>query len=110
MDAVEGRQEDVLHFPARASRERSITVHPNAFNKLLENVPASGWQVIQEPDALNVYFTGLRDIGAGARAENAIAEFLLREGAVLPPIRVREVATLQRGATGKAPLVLASAP
>jgi hypothetical protein len=83
-----------------------VAVHPNQFHAALETVPAAGWQVIQEDDGLHVLLTGLRDPAAPAAIGRAIRDMLDRAGVVAPPIRVRAVEQLQRGATGKAPLIL----
>jgi phenylacetate-CoA ligase len=99
IEAIEGRVEDVLWFGP-------VAVHPNQFHAALETVPAAGWQVIHEDDALHVLLTGLRDPAAPAAIGHAIREMLDRAGAVVPPIRVRAVERLHRGATGKAPLIL----
>jgi putative adenylate-forming enzyme len=99
IEAIEGRVEDVLWFGP-------VAVHPNQFHAALETVPAAGWQVIQEDDGLHVLLTGLRDPAAPAAIGRAIRDMLDRAGVVAPPIRVRAVEQLQRGATGKAPLIL----
>jgi phenylacetate-CoA ligase len=99
IDAIEGRVEDVLRFGG-------VQVHPNRFHEVLETVPAAGWQVIHEPDALHVLLTGVRDRAALDTVHRSITEMLSSTGAPFPPIRVVEVAQLRRGATGKAPLIL----
>jgi len=107
IEAVEGRFEDVLFFPARASLDKTVSVHPNAFHRLLETVPAAGWQVIQEDDYLSVNLAGLRDPEICRPLERSLRELLESEGALVPSIRVLGVAELRRGTTGKAPLILA---
>jgi len=109
IEAVEGRFEDVLFFPARASLDKTVSVHPNAFHSLLETVPAAGWQVIQEDDYLSVNLAGLRDPEICRPLERSLRELLEKEGALVPAIRVLGVDELRRGATGKAPLILARA-
>lgn len=105
---IEGRQEDVLHFTASASRHPPIAVHPNVFHRLLEAVPAAGWQVIQEEGWLTVNLAGLRDADICRQLPGAIRDLLLAEGVSAPPIRVLSVSELRRGKTGKAPLVMAA--
>ena len=105
---IEGRQEDVLHFPARETCDRQIAVHPNAFHVLLENVPAGGWQVIQENGWLTVNLAGLRDLGVCDQVSASMQALLRAEGVAVPPIRVVPVSELRRGKTGKAPLVMAA--
>ncbi len=99
IEMIEGRVEDILRFgPAQ--------VHPNQFHAVLETVPAAGWQVIHEDDALHVLLTGLRDPHSIDSIHRSLREMLRAAGADFPPIRVTEVSQLRRGATGKAPLVL----
>jgi hypothetical protein len=71
---------------------------------VLERVPAAGWQVIFEGGVLRVLLTGSRD--AGAEVGEAVRAMLEREGVVVT-VRVAEVERLERGATGKAPLIVA---
>jgi phenylacetate-CoA ligase len=97
IESVEGRVEDVLAFG-------EIRVHPNRFHEVLERVPAAGWQVIFEGGVLRVLLTGSRD--AGAEVGEAVRAMLEREGVVVT-VRVAEVERLERGATGKAPLIVA---
>jgi phenylacetate-CoA ligase len=97
IESVEGRVEDVLAFGG-------IRVHPNRFHEVLERVPVTGWQVIQEGGALRVLLTGSRD--AGEAVGEAVRTMLAREGVVVA-VRVAAVERLERGATGKAPLIVA---
>src|SRR6266850_2259977 len=57
IESIEGRVEDVLFFPARAS-DTTVAIHPNLFHAILETVPATGWQVVHETRGLTVYLTG----------------------------------------------------
>lgn len=106
VEAIEGRVEEILLFPSRANGAEKISAHPNLFHELLETVPASGWQVVQEASGLTVNLTGLRDGGLCDALEVRIADSLERQGAERPLVRVRPVDVLERGATGKAPLVM----
>jgi phenylacetate-CoA ligase len=102
IDRIEGRQQDVLHFGSTA-------VHPNVFHRVLETVPAAGWQVIQERDELRVCLLGLREGYPVESLQDSIHRLLRESGAEPPPIRVEKVESLRRGATGKAGLIVASA-
>ena len=106
IDAIEGRQEDVLSFDSRAGE--AISVHPNDFHRVLETVPAAGWQVIQDEDALRVLLVGLGDAGLCESIGGSICSLLESKGIAAPPVDVRPVSELRRGSTGKAPLVLAN--
>jgi phenylacetate-CoA ligase len=107
IDSIEGRIEDVLHFPARTGRNGSVSIHPNIFHQLLEAVPASGWQVRQEANGLSVLFTGLADRSLCGSLSASIRQALEGQGAVVGSILISPVDTLERGGTGKAPLILA---
>lgn len=99
MEEIEGRQEDVLYFG-------DVAIHPNVFHRVLETVPASGWQVIQEEAGIIVNLTGLRDENARKSIASGLRGLLEAEGIVAPAVRVDAVAELKRGKTGKAPLIV----
>jgi len=106
LEEIEGRQEDVLYFPARAPREGLVPIHPNVFHRLLETIPAAGWQVIHEDDGISVNLTGVRDESACNDLDKALRRLLEAEGVQVPAIHVKQVPELRRGKTGKAPLIL----
>jgi phenylacetate-CoA ligase len=108
IDAIEGRSEEVLRFRSRAGG--SVSIHPNHFHRLLEGIAVSGWQVIQDGDVLRVNLMGLRDANLSDVLARSIGALLELNGAELPLIEIREVAVLERGATGKAPLLIARRP
>ncbi len=110
IEAVEGRLRDILAFPRRDGSSATVTAHANVFYPVLENVPASAWQVIHDERGLWVNLTGLRDPNAVDEISLSIRGALERQGALVPPIYVREVAALERGATAKAPLILSRMP
>jgi phenylacetate-coenzyme A ligase PaaK-like adenylate-forming protein len=108
IDAVQGRVEETLYFPTAAAGR--VAIDPVVFEAVLDTVPATQWQVVQEPASLDILLTGL----AADFRDEAIAEPLRRElasrGAAAPEIRVRRVAAIPRGATGKAPLIRRQVP
>jgi putative adenylate-forming enzyme len=99
IEQIEGRQEHVLLFG-------TTPVHPIVFHRVLDAVPAAGWQVVREPSALRVCLLGLREDYQLERLEEAIRQGLVESGAEPPPIRVIRTESLQRGPTGKADLIL----
>jgi phenylacetate-CoA ligase len=109
LEEIEGRQEDVLRFRSRANREHAIAVHPNVFHRLLETVPAAGWQVVHGDDGITVNLAGLRDEAVVSEIEVDLRRLLENEGVEVPPIRINPVTELLRGKTGKAPLILSVA-
>ena len=108
IDAVQGRVEETLYFPTVTPGR--VAIDPVVFEAVLDTVPATQWQVVQEPASLDILLTGL----AADFRDEAIAEPLRRElasrGAAAPEIRVRRVAAIPRGATGKAPLIRRQVP
>ncbi len=104
---IEGRQEDVLYFPSLAATDRMASVHPNVFHRLLETVPAAGWQVIQENGCLTVNLAGLKDQSVCDQIARSMHGLLQGEGVACPPVTVLPVSELRRGKTGKAPLIMA---
>jgi hypothetical protein len=76
------------------------------FHRVLETVPAAGWQVKQENDGLTVSLTRPRDADVSQRLTSSLRQALEQHGAAVGEIRVHTVDTLQRGPTGKTPLIL----
>jgi len=110
IEAIEGRLRDILAFPRRDGSSATVTAHANLFYPLLDKVAATAWQLIHDECGLWVNLTGLRDPNAVDEISKSIREALERQGALVPPIYVREVAALERGATAKTPLILSRMP
>jgi putative adenylate-forming enzyme len=108
IESIEGRIEDVLYFASRRGQGDAVSAHPNLFHQVLETVPADGWQVRQEDEGLSVLLAGLRDHSICEPVGRSIRQLLEMQGAVVGTIQVKAVETLERGATGKAPLILAN--
>jgi phenylacetate-CoA ligase len=87
LEGIEGRMSEVLHFPARAGGE--VAVIPHVFHRIMDTVPASGWQVVQEQDGLHVLLSDASE-----------------QGVMVPPIRIQQLASIPRSASGKAPLIV----
>jgi len=107
IEGVQGRVEDVLRFPA-ASGEQQVTVQPALFHRVMDTVPAGGWQVVQESEGLTVLLSGVQK----GYVDDALAESLRRElaeqGAMVPSVKVRRVPAIPRTGAGKAPLIKAN--
>jgi phenylacetate-CoA ligase len=104
LEGIEGRAPEVLHFPARAGGE--VAVHPLVLYRVMESVPMSGWQVVQERDGLQVLLSGVQ---AGLNEETlleALRQALAEQGVIVPPIHIQRVAAIPRNASGKAPLIV----
>ena len=107
IESIEGRIEDILIFPARGGGTVPVPIHPNVFHHLLEAVPATGWQVRQDDDGVAVRLTGLQDQSVCLVLGVTIRQALEAHGALIRSVQVSAVDALERGQTGKAPLVLA---
>jgi putative adenylate-forming enzyme len=110
IESIEGRVEDTLFFPAHGGDGASVPIHPNLFHAILETAPATGWQVIQEAQRLTITMTGSVDEGLRDTVRTQVGRMLAARGAQAPAIEVRMAAQLQRGATGKAPLIMRAVP
>ncbi|MGX5714941.1 phenylacetate--CoA ligase family protein [Arthrobacter sp. MAHUQ-56] len=108
LEEVEGRAEDVLALPGKGQgKEGNVSVHPDVFHHVLDEVGTSGWQVIQEPGRLRVLVAGIAPGHTVEGIRSAVAAAVAAAGAVAVPIEVQAVAELQRTALGKAPFVRA---
>jgi phenylacetate-coenzyme A ligase PaaK-like adenylate-forming protein len=107
VDEIEGRIEEILEFPRRAAPGERVAIHPNIFHELLERVPAAGWQVVQRPGALDIRFVGVPDAHPLGELAELVRAALADRGAEPPAVSIERATTLERGATGKAPLIMA---
>ena len=106
LEGIEGRAPEVLHFPARAGGE--VAVIPHVFHRVMDTVPVSGWQVVQQQDELRVLLSGAWEGLNEATLLDALRQALAGQGAVVPPIRVQHVAAITRNANGKATLIVSN--
>ncbi len=100
LDAIEGREEDVLHM-------KGIAIHPNVFHSALEPVPVAAWQVVEEPDGLLILLAQPTEGVVDADVATGVRASLQQAGADNVRVRVERVDTIPRTALGKAPLVRA---
>ena len=100
---VQGRVEDILHL--RAISGGQVAVHPLTFHRVLDTVPASGWQVVQEAKGLNVLLSGASANLVDAELARAIVQALATQGIDVPPITIQHVDSIPKTTAGKAPLI-----
>jgi putative adenylate-forming enzyme len=109
LDGIQGRVEDSLILPAISGGE--ITVRPLVINRIMDIVPVSGWQVIQQADnGLVVLLAGARDGLTDKALTRQIRASLVQEGAQVPYLRIQHVPEIPKTAAGKAPLIKAHKP
>jgi phenylacetate-coenzyme A ligase PaaK-like adenylate-forming protein len=93
--AVQGRTEDGLSFPGSAGK--TVTVYPHVFHELMDTVPASGWQIVQESERVAVLLSGVRDGVDDTALAASFQRVLMAQGAHVPPIAIRRVPAIPRG-------------
>ena len=104
LEDIEGRLEDVLRLPGRKG---AVSIHPNVFHLVLDDVAASGWQVVQEASGLRVLVTGLLPGASLEGVRTAVAAALEAAGVAGLSVVVQAVNRLERTPLGKAPFVKA---
>ncbi len=103
IDAIQGRVEDVLSFPGAAGGV--VNVHPLVFSRIMDTLPVSGWQVVQEADVLHVLLSGVRSEVRDEMLADRLRQALVSQGAIVPRVEVQRVTSIPRTAAGKAPLI-----
>jgi putative adenylate-forming enzyme len=106
LESIEGRVEDTLYLPARFGGR--VAVQPLVFNRIMDILPVSGWQIVQEPNEhLTVLLAGeanhIDDTALTERLAHALAE----HGTLVPSIHVAHVINIPKSISGKAPLIQA---
>jgi putative adenylate-forming enzyme len=109
LESIQGRVEDSLTLPGIEGSQ--ILIRPLVINRIMDIVPVSGWQVVQQADnGLVVLLTGARNGLTDETLRNQISTSLSQEGAQVPYIRIQHVAAIPKAASGKAPLIKAHKP
>ncbi len=103
IDAIQGRVEDVLSFPGVAGGV--VNVHPLVFSRIMDTLPVSGWQVVQEADGLHVLLSGVRGEFGDEVLADSLRKALAEQRAMVPGVEVQRVTSIPKTAAGKAPLI-----
>ena len=106
LDGIQGREEDVLYFPARAGGE--VAVQPLVFSQVLDTTPVSGWQVVQETNGIRVLLSGVRGDLTDETLATTMKQALGKQGAHVPSVTIERVSAIPRTTNGKAPLIKAN--
>lgn len=106
--AVQGRTEDILALPG--VHGTFVHVNPLVFHNVMDRVPTSGWQVVQEPDGLRVLLAGLLEGQDTTKITRAFEQALAEQQVVPLRVRVERVSAIPKAASGKAPLIQALRP
>ena len=84
-------------------------MQPALFHRVMDTVPAGGWQVVQEPEGLTVLLSGVQKGFVDDALADSLRWELAAQGAIVPSVKVRRVPAIPRTGAGKAPLIKASA-
>jgi phenylacetate-CoA ligase len=103
IDAIEGRIQEVLSLPKVGGGQTQI--HPLVFHNVLDRLPVSGWQVVQEIDGLRILLARVHGVVDANQIQNSLTQALATQQVVTPPIRVQLVNSIPQTIAGKAPLV-----
>jgi phenylacetate-CoA ligase len=104
IDGIQGRVEDALSMPG--AKGKSILIQPIVFNRVMDILPVSGWQIVQEVDSsLTVLLSGARNDIRDEVVANTIRKELISQNVLVPPIKVERAAEIPKNVSGKAPLV-----
>ena len=105
LDGIQGRTEDILRLPGVSGGE--VAVHPITFHHVLDSLPVSGWQVVQEEAGLQVLLSGALNGVNDSMLVDALTRNLAEQNVVAPCISLQHVDVIPKNATGKTPLVKA---
>ncbi len=106
LESIQGRIEDALVLPSVSGGK--VTVQPLVFNRVMDIVPVSGWQVAQQADdGLLVLLTGVRNGLTDEDLRDQLSGSLAKEGINVPYISLRRVSAIPKNGSGKAPLIKA---
>jgi putative adenylate-forming enzyme len=106
VESIEGRVEDSIWLPDATDRARLVQLHPNVFHDVMDGAPTAGWQLRQRGADLTMSVVGMPDAAARDALAQTIRLALERQGAAPASVTVTLAETLDRGATGKAPLII----
>jgi phenylacetate-coenzyme A ligase PaaK-like adenylate-forming protein len=109
LEGVQGRVEDSLTLPGISDGE--VLIRPLVVNRIMDIVPVSGWQLVQQADnGLVLLLRGLQGNMTDEQLVDQITRSLTQEGAHVPYIHVQHVTEIPKTASGKAPLIKAYHP
>jgi phenylacetate-CoA ligase len=103
VSAIDGREEDILEFTG--ANGQPVAVHPNQFHEVLEHAAVEAWQIEHTSSALLVRLVGASP-EATAAVDGGLRGRLHALGVDVPTIEIRNEARVERGASGKAPLII----
>jgi phenylacetate-CoA ligase len=103
LDRVAGRSEETVSMPGPGGRP--VAVHPVVIHGVMDRLRVAVWQVLASPDRLVVRLTGPADPATDGRVAADLRAAMAQLGIADPDVTVERVASIDRGPTGKAPLI-----
>ena len=104
LEGIQGRVEDTLYVPAKSGDR--VAIQSLVFNRIMDILPISGWQVTQNADdTLTVLISGARDNVKDGELEHTLSQALAEQGASVPSIKVQRIPTIPKTPSGKTPLI-----
>jgi putative adenylate-forming enzyme len=109
VEGIQGRVEDTLHLPGINGTQ--VAVRPLVFNRVMDILPISDWQVIQQPDdTLTVLLSDSGDAVTDKVLVEKLSHELVAEGVRVPRIQVQIVEAIPKSSSGKSPQIKAHQP
>ena len=109
VESIQGRVEDALLLPAKSGGRMAI--QPLVFNRVMDILPVSGWQIVQEADdSLTVLLSGARDGLVDAALVDSLRQALTAQDVHVSSIQVQRVSAIPKTTSGKTPLIKAYRP
>ncbi len=104
LESIQGRIEDILYLPAKSGGR--VAIQSLVFNRIMDILPVSGWQVTQNADeSLTALISGARDELNDRELENTLRQALTEQDALVPAINVQRISTIPKNTSGKTPLI-----
>lgn len=106
LEDVQGRVEDTLQVPSLSGKK--VSIQPLVFNRVMDIVPVSGWQIAQQSDdGLVVLLSGASDELEDADLIAQLTSSIEQEGGNVPYMEVKHVEAIPKTEAGKSPLIKA---
>jgi phenylacetate-CoA ligase len=103
IEDVQGRVWETLSFPT--IKGDKVNIHPIAFYTILDSLPVSGWQLIQEQDGLHLLLCGIHKRLNFEIIKDSIRHELIKQGVTNTEVQIQEVKLIPQAASGKTPLI-----
>jgi phenylacetate-CoA ligase len=100
IEDIQGRNEEVLHLPAKKGSQ--VKVHPHTFDRILDAMHVSQWQIVRDIYGLHVSLNSPANEWIDEELVDRLRQELENQGAIVPSITVNHVSEFIRNNTGKA--------